>query len=297
MTVLAGYAPGHRLSGVLELASAVATALDENLLVATVTPPRWNVPSLARVDAEFAQWAEQQGDETLAEARGALERLAPELPVSYRRVDHRSASSALLSIAEETSASVVVVGSCEDGRRGWVELGSTSDSLVHSARLPVAIAPRGYEGPGPGQGFSSITCAVTEHDAEADAAIIAMAAYLAGRAGVPLRLVTFAVRLGTMYPSYVGYGVEDELADAAREHAETLFARWRGAGVIADDVETVVGLGHGWRAAMDSIAWDDAGLLILGSKPHGTLSQVFLGSSATKIVRHSPIPVLVLPAG
>lgn len=293
MTVLAGYAPSHHLSGVLELASSIATALDEDLVVLTVMAPRWNVPSMARVDAEFAQWAQEQAEHTLGEARSVLTEIAPRTPVTYRKATHRSAASALQATAEEVGASVIVVGSCEDGRRGHVELGSTSDPLLHSSRIPVAIAPRGYEGPG--QGLSTLTCAVADHDSAKDLALITAAQTIARRAGVPLRLVTFAVRLGTMYGSNLGLRAEDDLVQAAREHAYGCFARWRESGTIPPDVETVVGLGQGWRAAIDSITWDPAGLLLLGSTPRGSLAQVFLGSSATKIVRHSPVPVLVLP--
>lgn len=292
MTVIAGYAPGHHWSGVLELASAIADARHEDLLVVTVIPPRWNIPSVARhADGEFAAWAEQQGTHTLDEAKAKLAEIGATAQVSFRHLDHRSAGTALLDLAEELGASVIVIGSSEDGRRGHVELGSTGTRMLHSARMPVAIAPRGYTGPGPG--FSSITCAVAGR--KGDAEIITTAAGLAGEAGVPLRLVTFAVRLDTMYPSMVGYA-EDEVTAAVRQESEEYFAKLRSSGLIGDDVETVVGLGRGWRAAMDSIHWDEAGLLFLGSHPSDVLGRVFLGSSATKIVRHSPVPVVVLPA-
>ncbi len=293
MTIIAGYALGHRSPGVLELAAAIASARQEDLLIVTVVPPRWNIPSMARqVDGEYAQWAAQEGENALAEASATLHRIGSAAPAAYRRVDHRSAASALLAVAEETRASVVVVGSSEDGRRSHVELGSTSDRLVHSAQTPIAIAPRGYRGPG--DRFTSITCAVAGRDE--DAALITSAKALAHEANVPLRLVMFAVRLDTMYPPEVGLHAEDDVARAAREQAEALFDGLRASGVIEADVETVVGLGRGWRAAVDSIPWDDSSLLLIGSNRRGAMSHVFLGSAATKIIRHSRIPVVVLPA-
>ena len=38
-----------------------------------------------------------------------------------------------------------------------------------------------------------------------------------------------------------------------------------------------------------------AGLLVLGSSPSGVLARVFLGSRARKLIRYSPVPVVVLP--
>lgn len=292
MTIVAGYGPWHQSSGVLELATAVAAARGEDLLVATIVPPRWNVPSMARqVDGEFASWSTEQGEHALARARAEIDAWGLDLEVSYRWDADRSAVSGLQAIAADVGASLIVVGSSEDGRRGRVELGSTSDRLVHSARIPVAVAPRGYDRPA--DGFTSVTCAVDGRDA--DAGIIATAAALAREAEVPLRLATFVVRMDTMYPPEVGLNAEDEVAAQAREQAERMLATLRGT-LPSSDVEVVVGLGHGWRAAMDSVPWDDDGVLVIGSKPQGPLARVFLGSSATKIVRHSMIPVVILPA-
>ena len=293
MTVIVGWAPGNRSAGALELASATAQARHEDLVVVTVIPPRWNIPSIARhVDGEFSQWAAETGNATLEQARAALEAMGSPVPTSYRHLHHRSPGTALMNVADETGATVAVIGSSEDGRRGTVEVGSTGDRMLHSARVPVAIAPRGYARPA--HGFSSITCAVAGR--ESDSAVVTTAKALATEAGVPLRLVMFVVRLDTMYPSNVGFDAEDEVAAAAREQGEEFFASLRKSGAIDNDVETEVGLGQGWRAAMDSIKWDTSGLLFLGSNPTDVLQRVFLGTNAAKIVRHSPVPVVVLPA-
>ncbi|MFT3659963.1 MAG: universal stress protein [Gordonia sp. (in: high G+C Gram-positive bacteria)] len=292
MTVVVGYTPDHRLSGALELASAIAEARREQLLVVTVVPPRWNFPSLARqVDGEFADWAAAQGTNALEQAKTILDDLGCIAPTSYRRVDHKSAGTALLAVAEEVGASVVVIGSSEDGKRGHVEVGSTGMRLLHSARIPVALAPRGYTRPT--AGFDRITCSVA---GENDDAVITVSDTLAKAAGIPLRLVTFAVRLDTVYTSNVGFDAEDEVAEAARDQSREFFAGLRRSGLIGDDVETLVGMGRGWRAAMGSLDWTEDELLVIGSHPTDVLTRVFLGSNATKIVRHSPVPVIVLPA-
>lgn len=293
MTVVVGYPPRRGSAGVLELATALASARGEDLLVVTVIAPRWSVPSMARVDSEFAQWADEQGRIAEKDAAAALATLPATTGVAHRKIAERSAAAALARVAAEVDASVIVVGSSEDGRRGRIELGSTGDRLVHSAEQPVALAPRGYAPPA--SGITRITCAIAGHDS--DAALVRHATALAEAAGIPLRLATFAVRLDTMYPPEVGFDAEDDVARAMVDQAGECVARLRADGVVTDDVEAVVGLGHGWRAAVDAVPWDDGDLLMIGTNPRGALARVFLGSTATKIVRHSPVPVVVAPAG
>lgn len=48
--------------------------------------------------------------------------------------------------------------------------------------------------------------------------------------------------------------------------------------------------------ALDAAEWDDGEVLALGTSPQGAIGRVFLGSKDTKIVRHSTVPVLVLPS-
>lgn len=291
MTVVVGYPPRRTSPGVLELATTIARARNEPLLVVTVVPPRWNVPSMARVDSEFAQWAAAQGRAAQDEATASLAALPAPVAVEFRSIADRSAAGALARIADEIDASVIVVGSSEDGKRGRIELGSTSDRLVHSSRESIAVAPRGYAVPP--EGFTRITCAIAGHASDAD--LVRSATALAASAGIPLRLATFAVRLDTMYPPEVGFDAEDDVALALAEQAGECVASLRADGVVAPDVEAVVGVGNGWRAAVKSVAWDDGELLVIGTNPRGSLARVFLGSSATKIVRHSPVPVLVTP--
>ena len=68
-------------------------------------------------------------------------------PIStYRFVVHQSTSipTGLTDLAAKHEADLVVVGSSSSGLLGRVGLGSVTDRLVHTAAVPVAIAPRGY---------------------------------------------------------------------------------------------------------------------------------------------------------
>jgi nucleotide-binding universal stress UspA family protein len=63
------------------------------------------------------------------------------------------------------------------------------------------------------------------------------------------------------------------------------------------EIETVIGRGESWGEALEDVEWVDGDVLVIGSSALGPLAQVFLGSRATKVVRHSPVPVVVVPRG
>jgi nucleotide-binding universal stress UspA family protein len=58
----------------------------------------------------------------------------------------------------------------------------------------------------------------------------------------------------------------------------------------------VIGTGAGWVESVGSVEWQRDELLAVGSSGVGPLARVFLGSRAGKLIRASPVPVLVLPA-
>ena len=61
------------------------------------------------------------------------------------------------------------------------------------------------------------------------------------------------------------------------------------------DVDVVIGTGHDWREAVENIPWESGDMLLLGSGAAGPVAQVFLGSAASKILRHAPVPVMIMP--
>ena len=61
-------------------------------------------------------------------------------------------------------------------------------------------------------------------------------------------------------------------------------------------VEHVVAVGRSWGGAIDQLDWGKGDVLVLGSSMSSSLmARVFLGSSATKIIANSPVPVIVVP--
>ena len=71
MSVVVGYTPSKGGRGSLDLGLQLAHALDEPMAVVTVVPRQWSTPSMARVDAEYGEYARQVAEEAERQAREA----------------------------------------------------------------------------------------------------------------------------------------------------------------------------------------------------------------------------------
>jgi nucleotide-binding universal stress UspA family protein len=125
--------------------------------------------------------------------------------------------------------------------------------------------------------------------------VVRQVAALAERIEVPLRVITFAVRGRTMYPPEVGLHSEDSILAAWETQAAEMLTRLRTDGVVGEDVVLQVVSGNGWDQTLDDAEWQDGEILALGTSPRGGVARVFLGTRGSKIMRVSPVPVLVLP--
>lgn len=294
MSVVVGYVPHKGGRGSLDLGLQFASALGLPMTVVTVVPRQWSTPSLAKVDAEFAEYARQLGEQAEAKARDYLRDTTVDVDVDYRAVQGRSVTSALLGAAEECGADLLVLGSSTDGAVGRVVVGSTTDKLLHVSPIPLALSPRGFRSTA-ADGFSRVTCAFS--DGEESEKVVRHAVAFAHGLGVPTRVASFGVRGATMYPPEVGLSAEDSVLDSWLEQASSAQRRLRLEGIIDEGTETVIATGSGWGESISSIDWNPDEVLMLGSSTVGPLARVFLGSRAAKLIRHSPVPVVVVPRG
>ena len=292
MTVVVGYLAGKSGAAPLNLAVGAARTLGTSLTVTTIVPKPWTTPSPARVDAEYAAWADQLAADSAREASRYLDAMPHRIEVRYHSHSHRSVSGGLVEVVTELNAEVLVLGSSANGQLGQVVVGSTADRLLHSSPVAVAIAPRGYREPRDGM-LTRITCGYPGTPASVD--VVQRTYALSKRLKVPLRVISFAVRGRTMYPPEVGLHAEDSILAVWEQQAQTMLNALRADGVVGDDVELAVVSGNGWDQALDDAEWRDGEVLALGTSPRGDVARVFLGSRGTKILRHSPVPVLVLP--
>jgi nucleotide-binding universal stress UspA family protein len=293
VTVAVGYLAGKAGRSALHLAVEAAHTLKTSLVVITVVPKPWTTPSPARIDAEYASWADQLGADSQREAQGCLDQIAKGLDVSFHKVASRTAGEGLLDAAEQLGAQVLVTGSSSNGALGQVVLGSTTDWLLHSSPIPVAISPRGYRRAKSGK-LVRVTCAYS--GTPESVRVVERVAALTAQLDVKMRVVSYAIRGRTMFPPEVGLHAEDSLLQEWAQQLREMLAKLKADGVVGEDVELEVITGNGWDEALDDTEWEAGELLALGTTSRRSLKGVFLGSHGAKIIRHSPVPVLVLPS-
>jgi nucleotide-binding universal stress UspA family protein len=293
MTVVVGYLAGKAGRSALHLAVEAAQTLNTSLVIATVVPKPWTTPSPARIDAEYATWADKLGADSHREAKGFIDQIAKGIDVSYHKFASRTAGEGLLDAAEQLGAQVLVTGSSSNGALGQVVLGSTTDWLLHTSPIPVAISPRGYRGSKSGK-LIRVTCAYS--GTPESVKVVERVAALTKQLDVKMRVVTYAIRGRTMFPPEVGLHAEDSLLQEWAKQLREMLAKLKADGVVGDDVELQVITGNGWDEALDDTEWDTGELLALGTSSRRSIRGVFLGSHGAKIIRHSPVPVLVLPS-
>ena len=293
MTVAVGYLAGKSGRSALHLAVDAAKTLKSSLVVVTVVPRPWMTPSPARIDAEYAAWADKLGADSQSEAQRCVDQIGEGIEVSFKTVASRTAGEGLLEAAEEIGAQVLVTGSSSNGALGQVVLGSTTDWLLHTSPIPVAISPRGYRG-AKSDKLLRITCAYSGTPESVQ--VVERVAALTDELDASMRVVTYAIRGRTMFPPEVGLHAEDSLLAEWAQQLKEMLEKLKADKVVGEDVELQVVTGNGWDEALDATEWDDGELLALGTTSRRSIKTVFLGSHGAKIIRHSPVPVLVLPS-
>ena len=290
MTILVGYPLKRRAKAVLSLAGMLARTSGEDLVVCTAIPAPW-MPGLSRADQGYRAYIDELVDTAMAQAR---EDMPSDVSAEFTTTLTRSAPSGLLEAAKNYDTSVIVVGSSDAGQFGYISLSSVADRLLHSSPLPVAVANRGFRAAG--DKIKRITLSFT--GGKHSSLLLVAARTMAAQYGCQLRLASFAVELSP--PETARFRAEG--AAVLAEWTENIYAAAEKALTPdgqppAAQPEIVIGHGRDWEEAFESVEWQDGDVLVIGSSDSGPVARVFLGSRAAKIIRHSPVPVVVVPRG
>jgi nucleotide-binding universal stress UspA family protein len=299
MTILIGLAPGQRDDAAVHLGSMLARSTGEDVVVLAVVPAPWP-PNPYQADKEYLAFQEARASKALAQARAYLESGGVGVECSLVRAE--SVPAGLLQAIEERQVSSVTLGSSSTGLLGRVMLGGVAERILHATERPVLVAPRSFH-QNRATRVSQLSVAVGR--ADHDSGLVARAASMASDMSAPLRVVCFAVRPMAEYVTAVEPGTEhlvvDEWVKRLEDDITTSLASathhtGHAQGSTATLAETVLGEGGSWSAALHDVAWNDGDLLVVGTS-NGPLSRLYLGSHASKIVRNSPVPVLLMPRG
>ena len=286
--VVIGYDGTPSGQDALALGGSFARALGVNAIVAVVHPGPAPI-GIARVDAEWVADRHRLAEEILDEARQASP--GADDTAGYRIVASPSAAHGLHDLAEETGASLVVVGSRSTGPEERLFAGSTADRLLSGSSCPVAIAPVGARNRQLDKldriGVAYIDTPEAHHALD-------LAVRMAQASGASLRLLTVVPGEAEVMPLFVGAESERTYVQAARGTYRTALdhalagvppqVRATGEVLTGEAVETLAELGP-----------DEGDALVCGSRGYGPALRVLLGGVSSRLVRRARVPVVVVP--
>lgn len=277
-----GYEGGATGHDALRFGERWALASGDLLVVVTVHPGA-AAPGVQRVDAEWVAYEREQADGLLQEARSLL----PEsVNAEFRRIDASSAAHGLHDLTE-AGGTVLVLGARRAHGLRRTYPGSTAERLFHGAAIPVAIVPRGYADREPAQ-LQRVTVAFidTPDGRAAVNSAVLIAKHLKAELAVVSVLPDTRVSPAMGEPSRFASGQ----ADSFRQSLEEVVAS------VGDQVQVTGRLLDGPVVdALGDLGPDDTDLLIVGSRGYGPVARVLLGGVSSRVVRHSRVPVVVVP--
>ncbi len=290
MTIIAGFSSSRQGSAPLNLAAQVAHTTGERVIAAAIVerafPPRDDP-----VETEYLRYVSAQAQESLERV---VDQLPDHLDIPVVVQQSTSIPVGLIELVAAHDASLVVVGSSSSGLLGRVGLGSVTERLVHTASVPVAIAPRGYS-----PGSDPVRRVTVAYGDEADAnGLIPAAAEVAKKWSASLRIVSFTVRPVRMFGGSIEPSAEDLVVQQwSRRTFDDVVKQLNAVRerIPVPDVDVLVGSGRDWREAVEAVPWEAGDILLMGSGTAGPMARVFLGSVASKILRHAPVPVMIVP--
>lgn len=277
MRYIVGYAPNKHGAQAVALASALAATQGAELeLVHVLDGPR---PS----DTDFAEQRMVQDLRTgrVSEwLRGGAELVPDGVTARTRLVFADSIAEGLLEAARDVDAALIVVSAARHTPLNRFLVGSVANALLHTSHVPVALVPSGYERP---EKIVRMTAAVGSREGARTLLDVVLTA--ATRRGLPLRLICL-VSLDDHEQddgSHAAQAARDVLAEAVDSIGERA------------PVTSVVAEGSSVEDAVERLPWEDGEVAVIGSSRLAQDRKIFIGSTANKILRALPVPLIVIP--
>lgn len=278
MRVLVGFDGSEGARDALALARVFCSDGQGRALLVNVMPNRGPQRAYWLLGYEHSE----QVDGLFDDAR----KLLSDPEVETRVYKAGSPAFVLSNLAEEEQVDLLVVGSPHRGAIGRALIGSVAEDLLHGARVPTVVAPRGYAH-ADDPAFKVVAVA---YDGRPESKLaLAYAQDLAAQSKTKIRILNVEEPMAVM-PGVVGYTpppptdpnelIEEALATLGKPpHAEGRRLIGATATSLAEACE------------------DGVDILIAGSRGHGPAGRVLLGSVSTQLIHKAPCPVLVVPRG
>ena len=283
MRYIVGYTDTPAGADALALGVRLARSMGASLDIVTVLHSEAR-PTLVPSDAGYERFLHETAEGWLKEAAAVVPR---DVPTEGHIVYAESFARGLLDTSRDLEGSMIVVGAARGGLLGRATVGSVASALLHSAVVPVALAPEGSSSTIGLNNISRITCAIGTRpgaDELLDASVLTARA-----AHVPLRLI-----------SLVTLDMDDmstppAVAERAATHAEQVLA-YAAEHLPGDlDVSVLTASGNRVEDAVNQVDWEPEELVFVGSSRLAKPRHIFLGSTAAKMLRELPVPMVVVP--
>jgi nucleotide-binding universal stress UspA family protein len=248
-------------------------------------PPRYFTPDQVAALTRQAEAAEEQ-------VRADLEAWVREIGAADLAVEAvvgpGAADRTILRAVEVLQPDLVVMGT--HGRSGYNRflMGSTTEKVVRVIGVPILIVREGCRRAVSGEGTTTrleirrILCAAdVPRETGANLATVAELARVFGAEVTILHSLDVPGWL-TVVPPGAREDAERRLAEQVRTHAADF------------QVNTVVSEGPAYQRILEQAEREKADLIVVGARHPGGNVPVF-GSTAIRVMRHAPCPVLALP--
>jgi nucleotide-binding universal stress UspA family protein len=284
MRYVVGYSANARGHDAVNLAVSLAHGRGASLDLVLVVPEVQQSGHAVAPKAGFENLLNEQAQEWLDQA---LALVPSGVPAQAHIRSGDSDAHALIEAAEELGADMLIIGAASNGLFKRFTIGSVASALLHASTVPVALAPHGYHRQ---DALTRISCGLgTRAGAEK---LLDFALGMAVNREVPLRVVSLLALDG---------GDAAGAAEAAREYAAKHLAAALPGGeqeVLEEaKTEVVVAQGRSIEEAVDRLDWEDGEVLLIGSSRLAKGRSIFLGSTANRILRALPVPMIVVPSG
>lgn len=285
MRYVVGYGPRQRGVDGVNLAATLARSSGATLDLVAVLPSDAPTFHMYSPDDAFNAEVEEEGREWLADG---LAHVPDDVHAESHLRRAQSITEGLLDAAtdpERGEADLIVVGTHHRVRTGRFGLGSLADALLHASSVPVALAPTEYQSH---SRVTRLTCATGTQPGAED--LLSAAIRLAAEWNVPLRLMSL-VAIGEARRE----DRRQEWTNLAGQHVATLVERAAAALPATCPVTSVVGQGESLQDAVAELDFADSEVVLIGSSRLAQPKRLFLGYSASKIMRALDVPMIVWP--
>jgi nucleotide-binding universal stress UspA family protein len=285
MKLVVGYLATPGGADAMALGARLARTLGAEVEACIVLPPDSAPPPLVPASG-YEEVLAGQGEKWLAEALASV----PDDVVAGRHVSFDdSFADGLIRETARLQADIIVVGGSGGGLAGSYSLGSVVNELLHSAPVPVVVAPRGLRD-SKVERVREVTCALGQRQG-ADL-LVDTALRFSKAAGTSLRLVS----LVALDPTFGALrGDRDAVRERALAHAQRTLETAKSALPEGFPVTSTIVDGDTVEEAVSKLEWHDGDLIMVGSSRLSAPRRLFLGSTAAKMLRVLEVPMMVVP--